>query len=77
MEARTVSKQKFSDLVSLSQSDLQDQLKTAKTELFQLRFQLATKQLENTARIGETRHRIAQLMTALRAKELTAAGGNP
>jgi large subunit ribosomal protein L29 len=77
MEARTVSKRKFSDLVSLSQSDLQDQLKTAKTELFQLRFQLATKQLENTARIGETRHRIAQLMTALRAKELTAAGGNP
>jgi large subunit ribosomal protein L29 len=75
MEARIVSKQKFSELVALSEADLQERLKSAKTELFQLRFQLATKQLENTARIGETRHRIAQLMTALRAKELTAAGG--
>ena len=70
-----MSKQKYNDLLSLSPSELQNQLKAAKEELFNLRFQLAIRQLENTAKIGETKTRIAQLQTALRSKELAMAGG--
>jgi len=65
-----VSKQKFSELASLSPGELASELKKAKEDLFHLRFQLAIRQLENTAKIGETKHRIAQLQTALRAREL-------
>lgn len=68
-----MSKQKFSEIAALSPTDISVQLKEAKAELFNLRFQLAIRQLENTAQIGETKHRIAQLQTALRAQEL--AGG--
>lgn len=68
-----MSKQKFSEIMALNPGDLAVQLKEAKTELFNLRFQLAIRQLENTAKIGETKHRIAQLQTALRTHEL--AGG--
>ena len=70
-----MSKQKYNDLLSLSPAELQNQLKAAKEELFNLRFQLAIRQLENTAKIGETKTRIAQLQTALRSKELAMAGG--
>jgi large subunit ribosomal protein L29 len=69
-----VSKQKFSELAALSEADLKAQLKTAKEELFNLRFQLAIRQLENTAKIGDTKHRIAQIQTALRTKALAAGG---
>jgi large subunit ribosomal protein L29 len=69
-----VSKQKFSELAALSPADLQAQLKAAKEELFNLRFQLAIRQLENTAKIGETKTKIAQLQTALRTQELAAGG---
>lgn len=69
-----MSKQKFNELAALSPADLQAQLKAAKAELFNLRFQLAIRQLENTAQIGETKNKIAQLQTALRSKELAAGG---
>ena len=65
---------KFADLLAKSPEELKAELKTAKEELFQLRFQLAIKQLENTARIGEVRNRIAQITTALRQNELKAKG---
>lgn len=70
-----MSKQKYNDLLSLSPAELVTQLKSAKEELFNLRFQLAIRQLENTAKIGETKTRIAQLQTALRTKEMATAGG--
>jgi len=65
---------KYADLAARSVEELRADLKAAKEELFQLRFQLAIKQLENTAKIGEVRNRIAQLTTALRQQELKAKG---
>ncbi|MBM3268051.1 MAG: 50S ribosomal protein L29 [Candidatus Sericytochromatia bacterium] len=65
---------KYADLLAKSSEELKAELKAAKEELFQLRFQLAIKQLENTARIGEVRNRIAQLSSALRQSELGAKG---
>ena len=44
--------------------------KQFKEELFNLRFQLATGQLENTARLKEVRKNIARIKTALRQQEL-------
>ncbi|KRL84816.1 hypothetical protein FC48_GL000228 [Ligilactobacillus murinus DSM 20452 = NBRC 14221] len=44
--------------------------KQFKEELFNLRFQLATGQLENTARLKEVRKTIARIKTALRQQEL-------
>ncbi len=41
--------------------------------LFKLRFQLATGQLENTARIAQAKRDIARALTELRAREITAA----
>lgn len=61
---------KYADLLAKSVEELRADLKAAKEELFQLRFQLAIKQLENTAKIGEVRHRIAQISAALRQQEL-------
>ena len=66
---------KYSELKALSAEDLRGQLKSAKEELFNLRFQLAIRQLENTSKIGEVKTRIAQIQTALREQELATAGG--
>ena len=52
---------------------LLDQVREAKDQLFKLRFQLATGQLTNYARIGEVRKDIARLQTELRAREIAAA----
>lgn len=64
----------YADLLAKSAEELRADLKAAKEELFQLRFQLAIKQLENTSKIGEVRNRIAQLSAALRQQELKAKG---
>lgn len=58
---------------ALSHEELQAQLKGAKEELFKLRFQLAIRQLENTAQIGEVRHRIAMIQTVLRENRSSSA----
>jgi large subunit ribosomal protein L29 len=50
-----------------------DQVTDAKDQLFKLRFQLATGQLTNYARIGQVRKDIARLETELRAREIAAA----
>ena len=52
---------------------LVDRLAEAKDELFKLRFQLATGQLSNYARLGQVRKDIARLETELRAREIAAA----
>ena len=67
------SKQELQELRGLSEQDLQGKLKEAKEELFKLRFQLAIRQLENTAQIGEVRNRIAMIQTVIR--EARAVGG--
>jgi len=57
----------------LDDGALVDQVRDAKDQLFKLRFQLATGQLTNYARIGQMRKDIARLETELRAREIAAA----
>lgn len=57
----------------LGESQLVDRLAEEKDRLFKLRFQLATGQLDNSARIKQTKKDIARLMTELRAREIEAA----
>lgn len=61
---------KFTEIKNLSTAELTAKEKEYKEELFNLRFQLATGQLENTARIKEVRKQIARVKTALRQEEL-------
>ena len=61
---------KAKDLVGLSTEDLLEKEADYRQELFNLRFQLATGQLENTARIKTVRKNIARVKTVLRQAEL-------
>ena len=60
------------ELKTQSVADLQEQLVNAKKELFNLRFQNATNQLDNTARIKEVRKNIARIQTVITEKEKVA-----
>lgn len=57
------------DLRTKSASELNEELVAAKKELFNLRFQNATNQLDNTARIKEVRKNIARIETVLTERE--------
>lgn len=61
---------KVRELRDLGDAELVEQLDSSKEELFNLRFQLATGQLDNPMRIGEVRHEIARILTILREREL-------
>ncbi|WP_080147326.1 50S ribosomal protein L29 [Marinilactibacillus piezotolerans] len=61
---------KANELKGLSTTELLGKEAEYKEELFNLRFQLATGQLENTARIKEVRKNIARVKTVLRQAEL-------
>ncbi len=56
------------ELRAESDDELQNQLVAAKKELFNLRFQNATNQLDNTARIKEVRRNIARIKTVIAEK---------
>ena len=58
------------ELRALSADDLDEKLKEAKEELFNLRFQNATGQLDNTARLKTVRREIARIYTVVREREL-------
>ena len=60
------------ELKSLTVADLQSQLVDAKKELFNLRFQNATNQLDNTARIKEVSKNIARIQTVITEKASVA-----
>lgn len=60
------------DLKAQNVVDLQSQLVDAKKELFNLRFQNATNQLDNTARIKEVRRNIARIQTVITEKSRVA-----
>lgn len=60
------------EIRSLSADDLQSKLQEARAELFNLRFQMATGQLDNTARVKEVKKDIARIQTEMRARELSA-----
>ena len=57
------------DLRTNSAAELNDELVAAKKELFNLRLQNATNQLENTARIKEVRRNIARIQTVMAASK--------
>ncbi|MFS7208374.1 50S ribosomal protein L29 [Carnobacterium divergens] len=61
---------KANELKELSTAEMVEKEKEYKEELFNLRFQLAIGQLENTARLSEVRKSIARIKTALRQSEL-------
>ncbi|MGX7394209.1 MULTISPECIES: 50S ribosomal protein L29 [Carnobacterium] len=61
---------KANELKELTTAEMVEKEKEYKSELFNLRFQLATGQLENTSRLSEVRKSIARIKTALRQAEL-------
>ena len=63
---------KAAEIRELSAEDLQTKLKEARAELFNLRFQMATSQLDNTARVKQVKKDIARILTETRARELSA-----
>ena len=60
------------DLKAKSAAELNEELVAAKKELFNLRFQNATNQLDNTSRIKEVRRNIARIQTQIAQKSNTA-----
>ena len=61
------------DLLGQTPDQLRDQLTALKKEAFNLRFQAATNQLENTARMRAVRRDVARIMTVLNQKAAQAA----
>ncbi len=66
---------KAKEVRDLEDDELQKRLDSLKGELFNLRFQLATGQLDNPMRIRDVRRTIARVKTIQRERELRAQGG--
>ena len=64
------------DLKAKSVAELNEELVAAKKELFNLRFQNATNQLDNTSRIKEVRKNIARIQTVITEKSQNAKLGD-
>ena len=63
---------KASDLRDLPYPKLAERLAEAKEELFNLRFQLATNQLDKTGRLRDLRREVARISTVMRQQEIEA-----
>ncbi len=63
------------ELRQLSDAELADKVREFKEELFNLRFQMATGQLDNNRRLRVVRNEIARIYTVLRERELGLATG--
>ncbi len=61
---------KVQDIRNIETQELLNKVEEYKKELFSLRFQQATGQLENTARVKEVRKSIAKIKTVIREREL-------
>lgn len=61
---------KAKKMAEMTNEELQKKVRDYKDELFNLRFQLATGQLDNPMRIGEVRKNIARAKTVLRQREI-------
>ena len=61
---------KIQDIRDLSTQELEEKIKDLKEELFNLRFQNATNQLDNPVRIASVKKDIARVKTILKEKEL-------
>ncbi len=66
-----VNRMQIKDIRELTAAEMVEKEKEFKQELFNLRFQLATGQLENTARLRHVRKSIARIKTVLREQELS------
>ena len=62
-------KEFMNGIAGMSMAELNDELVAAKKELFNLRFQNATNQLDNTSRIKEVKKNIARIQTVLAAQK--------
>ncbi|MBQ2513366.1 MAG: 50S ribosomal protein L29 [Clostridia bacterium] len=60
---------KITEIRAMNDDALNAKLKELKDELFNLRFQMAINQLENTNRIAEVKHDIARVMTVMNEKK--------
>ncbi len=63
---------KPAEIRELSDEALAEKLKDCRAELFNLRFQMATSQLDNTARVGVVKKDIARVLTEQRARQIAA-----
>ena len=63
------------ELRELTDEELTDKLRESKEELFNLRFQMATGQLDNNRRLRTVRREIARIYTVLNERELGLASG--
>jgi large subunit ribosomal protein L29 len=64
---------KVDEFVSLGDEELVHRLADSRKELFNLRFQFATGQLDSSARLTQVRRDIARMLTVLREREIAAA----
>ena len=67
---------KYKDIQALSDGELATMLEQGRAELFNLRFQMATSQLDNTARVKLVKRDIARVQTEIRAREIAANAKN-
>jgi large subunit ribosomal protein L29 len=63
---------KAAELRELPNEELLARVDSAKEELFNLRFQMATGQLDNSSRLKQVRHEVARIATVLREREIEA-----
>ena len=68
---------KVREIRDLGEDELMERLESLKEELFNLRFQLATGQLDNPMRIKEARHEVARILTVLRERQIEEELGVP
>jgi large subunit ribosomal protein L29 len=64
---------KVSEFAALGDEELVHRLADSRKELFNLRFQFATGQLDSSARMSQVRRDIARMLTVLREREIAAA----
>ncbi len=66
---------KASELVAMHSDELSSRLAESRRELLNLRFQLATGQLDNTARLGLVRRDVARILSVMREREIAEIEG--
>ena len=64
---------KAEEIKNMADTDLEQKVKDSRTELFNLRFRLATGQLDNPQRIKTVKRDLARLHTEIRSREIAAA----
>ena len=64
---------KYKEIQALSDAELASKLEEGRAELFNLRFPMATSQLDNTARVKLVKRDIARVQTEIRAREIAAS----